>query len=89
MVLEFPILAEYAFLDLDGQTVFATHGHKFNPLNPPMLKKGDILLYVTFPYFDNSSRIGVIYLADTLSASIKSAYLDSTFYIPPLLSSSM
>lgn len=44
MVLEFPILAEYALLDLDGQTVFATHGHKFNPLNPPMLKKGDILL---------------------------------------------
>ena len=44
MVLEFPILAEYALLDLDGQTVFATHGHKFSPFNPPMLKKGDILL---------------------------------------------
>lgn len=44
MVLEFPILAEYALLDLDGQTVFATHGHVFSPFNPPMLKKGDILL---------------------------------------------
>lgn len=44
MVLEFPILAEYCLLDLDGQTVFATHGHVFNPKNPPMLKKGDILL---------------------------------------------
>ncbi len=27
MVLDFPILADYCFLDLDGQTIFATHGH--------------------------------------------------------------
>lgn len=44
MVLEFPILAEYCLLDLDGQTIFATHGHHFHPQNPPMLKEGDILL---------------------------------------------
>lgn len=44
MVLEFPILAEYCFLDLDGQIIYATHGHKENPNNPPMLKSGDILL---------------------------------------------
>ena len=44
MVLEFPILAEYCLLELDGQTVFATHGHVWNPKNPPMLKNGDILL---------------------------------------------
>ena len=44
MVLEFPILAEYCLLDLDGQTIFATHGHVWNPKNLPMLKKGDILL---------------------------------------------
>lgn len=44
MVLEFPILAEYCLLDLDGQTILATHGHVWNPKNPPMLKKGDILL---------------------------------------------
>ena len=44
MVLEFPILADYCFLELDGQTIFATHGHHFNPQNPPMLKDGDILL---------------------------------------------
>ena len=44
MVLDFPILADYCLLDLDGQTIFATHGHVWNPKNLPMLKSGDILL---------------------------------------------
>lgn len=44
MVLEFPIMAEYCMVDLDGQIIFATHGDKFNPEQLPMLKKGDILL---------------------------------------------
>lgn len=45
MVLEFPIMAEYALLYLDGRTVFLTHGHKFNTDNPPLLNEGDILLH--------------------------------------------
>ncbi len=45
MVLEFPIMAEYALLYLDGRTVFLTHGHRFNTDNPPMLNDGDILLH--------------------------------------------
>lgn len=44
MVLDFPILAEYCLLELDGHTIFATHGHNFSPDNLPMLKEGDILL---------------------------------------------
>lgn len=44
MVLDFPILAEYCLLELDGRTIFATHGHNSNPDNLPMLKEGDILL---------------------------------------------
>lgn len=44
MVLEFPIMAEYCFLELDGHTILASHGHVWNPNHPPMLKKGDILL---------------------------------------------
>ena len=44
MVLDFPILADYAILDLDGLVVYATHGHKFSPSSPPPIKKGDILL---------------------------------------------
>ncbi|WFR55478.1 phosphodiesterase [Anaerocolumna sp. AGMB13025] len=44
MVLEFPIMAEYAIFYLENRMIFATHGHKFNPVDRPMLKKGDILL---------------------------------------------
>ena len=44
MVLDFPILADYCLLELDGQTLFATHGHHWNPQTPPPLKEGDILL---------------------------------------------
>jgi len=44
MVLKFPIMAEYCILYLDNRMIFATHGHKFNEENPPLLKKGDILL---------------------------------------------
>ncbi|MBO7310867.1 MAG: phosphodiesterase [Clostridia bacterium] len=45
MVLEFPILADYAFIEADGVRMFATHGHKFNLSNLPPLKKGDVLLH--------------------------------------------
>ena len=44
MVLEFPILAEYAVIDLGSRLLYATHGHVYGELNPPLLKKGDILL---------------------------------------------
>lgn len=45
MVLEFPILADYAFLWEKGHMIFLTHGHVFNEKNLPMLKKGDVLLH--------------------------------------------
>ncbi|MBO4474683.1 MAG: phosphodiesterase [Clostridiales bacterium] len=44
MVLEFPIMADYAVLSLGGRLVYATHGHVFNPSHLPPLKSGDILL---------------------------------------------
>lgn len=45
MVLEFPILADYAILTVGTQMIFATHGHHFNEDAPPPLQKGDILLH--------------------------------------------
>ncbi|MFG6332887.1 MAG: phosphodiesterase [Lachnospiraceae bacterium] len=45
MVLQFPILADYGFLYEQGHMIFLTHGHVFNEQNPPMLKKGDLLLH--------------------------------------------
>ena len=44
MVLNFPILADYAVLPLGDRVIYATHGHKLNCDNPPPLCKGDILL---------------------------------------------
>lgn len=44
MVLNFPILADYAYLYIEGTTFFASHGHIYNETNPPKLSKGDILL---------------------------------------------
>ncbi len=45
MVLDFPIMAEYALLPLEDKTIFITHGHKFNTKMPPELNPGDILLH--------------------------------------------
>ncbi len=45
MVLEFPILADYAILCEQGRLIYMTHGHKFNENNLPPIQKGDILLY--------------------------------------------
>ena len=44
MVLQFPILADYAVFDLGKRLLYATHGHVYGELNPPPLQKGDILL---------------------------------------------
>ena len=45
MVLDFPVLADYAYVSVDGVDIFATHGHIFNENNLPKLKKCDILLH--------------------------------------------
>lgn len=44
MVLNFPVLADYAFLSVDGVNLCATHGHTWGPDNPPPLRPGDYLL---------------------------------------------
>ena len=45
MVLDFPVLADYAYLSIDGLRIFATHGHNYNTEKKPPLVKGDILLH--------------------------------------------
>ena len=45
MVLDFPVMADYALLNLGERLVFVTHGHLFNEQQLPPLKKGDILLH--------------------------------------------
>lgn len=45
MVLEFPLLADYALLAVGQRMIFATHGHTFNESHLPPLHRGDILLH--------------------------------------------
>lgn len=45
MVLDFPVLADYAVLDIGSKIIYATHGHIYNEKNPPPLQKGDIILH--------------------------------------------
>lgn len=63
MVLQFPIMADYAYLSIDGMTLFATHGHLFEreglPLGDahyvqghthvPVCKKGENGRYILNP----------------------------------------
>lgn len=45
MVLDFPVMADYAIFYMGKRMIFATHGHIFNENNIPKLKEGDILLH--------------------------------------------
>ncbi len=63
MVLDFPILAEYALLDGgNGSTVFVTHGHKHNLSALPPLKVGDVLLHGHTHIPACETRDGITYL---------------------------
>ena len=44
MVLDFPMLADYAMVLWNGKRVYATHGHLFSADNPPPLASGDLLV---------------------------------------------
>ena len=45
MVLSFPVMADYALLPAGKRLIYITHGHHANENNPPLLRKGDILLH--------------------------------------------
>ena len=46
MVLQFPIMADYALLPLyGGHCAFVTHGHLFNTECPPPHRPGDVLIH--------------------------------------------
>lgn len=45
MVLEFPVLADYAVLPVGRRLIYATHGHIYYVKNLPPLAPGDVLLH--------------------------------------------
>ena len=44
LVLEFPVLCEHALLEVNGLTLFATHGHHYSEENLPPLPEGAVFL---------------------------------------------
>ncbi len=44
MVLEFPVLGDYALLEWEGLTLYATHGHVWNEDHLPPMARGTVLL---------------------------------------------
>lgn len=45
MMLEFPIMAEYAVIEYGGRLIWLTHGHTYNIDNPITSIDGDIMIY--------------------------------------------
>ena len=45
MVLDFPILADYAVFPVEDRLMYVTHGHVFNLDNLPPIQPGDLLLH--------------------------------------------
>lgn len=45
MVLEFPVMADYAVLPVGRRLIYATHGHIYHVKNLPPLALGDVLLH--------------------------------------------
>ena len=62
MVLSFPVLATYAWLSVDGHTVYATHGHHNGHDDPPPLCRGEILLHGHTHLPALERREGYVYL---------------------------
>lgn len=65
MVLDFPVLAEYAIISdssLGSNIIFATHGHHWNTSKLPKLKSGDVLLHghTHIPTFEQVDGIFVV-----------------------------
>lgn len=45
MVLEFPMMADYCLLAVNGKTIYATHGHVYNEEALPPMRPGDALIH--------------------------------------------
>lgn len=69
MVLEFPVMADYAVMVLNGLTFFVTHGHLFHQNHLPPMKAGDILIH-GHTHVLKAERLGDVFLLNPGSVSI-------------------
>ena len=88
MMLNFPILADYAVLWLEEKMVFATHGHHYSADAPPPLEKGSILLHGHTHLMAMEQRDGYLYLNPGSVSLPKGGnpnsymvFVDGTFYL--------
>ena len=69
MVLEFPMMADYALLALNGKTIYATHGHVYHKEALPPMKTGDILIH-GHTHLPVAETMGSCYLLNPGSVSL-------------------
>lgn len=69
MMLAFPVMADYALIEVCGRMLFATHGHIFNEQKMPPLAKGDILIH-GHTHIPKSTLCGDVYVLNPGSVSI-------------------
>lgn len=69
MVLEFPIMSEYAVFYWQKRTIFATHGHKLESITNYSLNDNDILLY-GHTHIPKSQRVNGVLHVNPGSVSI-------------------
>ena len=62
MVLEFPILADYALILAEDLSIYATHGHVYHRDHLPPMQPGDILLqgHTHVPAWDRRGEVWVL-----------------------------
>lgn len=69
MVLEFPVLADYGFMEIDGKPFYMSHGHIYNENNLPPLKSGDIFMH-GHTHVLRAEKVGDITILNPGSVSI-------------------
>ncbi|HIU77633.1 MAG TPA: phosphodiesterase [Candidatus Pelethocola excrementipullorum] len=62
MVLEFPIMADYGVLIVEGRTFYLSHGHIHQEGNLPPLQKGDVFVYGHTHVLRAENKDGQVYL---------------------------
>ncbi|WP_026892150.1 phosphodiesterase [Lacrimispora aerotolerans] len=80
MVLEFPVLADYGLLVVNGLTIYLTHGHIYHKDHLPPVQKGDILLH-GHTHILTAEREGDITILNPGSVSIPKGGNPPTFAI--------
>ena len=62
LMLNFPMMADYAIVETGSLTMFLSHGHRWNPANLPPLKSCNALIYghTHIPHLEREGEIIVL-----------------------------